>query len=56
MICFIAIIIYFSIDKELKKKGIAFSSALKSLKILHGCVYKDKIFPSIPTKKVNDIF
>jgi transposase len=56
MISFIATIIYFSIDKELKKKGIAFSSALKSLKILHGRIYKDKILPSIPTKKINDIF
>jgi hypothetical protein len=56
MISFIATIIYFAIDKELKKKGIAFSSALKSLKFLHGRIYKDKILPSIPTKKSNDIF
>jgi hypothetical protein len=56
IICFIATIIYFSIDKELKKKGISFNSALKSLKFLHGRIYNDKILPSIPTKEINDIF
>jgi hypothetical protein len=56
IICFIATFIYFSIDKELKKKGISFNSALKSLKFLHGHIYKDIILPSIPTKKMNDIF
>jgi transposase len=55
MLCFIATIVYLSIDNSLKEKGLSFYSSLKSLKLFNGRVYNDKIIPSVPTKQVNSI-
>lgn len=55
MLCFIASIIYYAIDKQLNLKKLSFSRSLKSLKLFHGRVYKDQILPSVATKQVNNV-
>jgi hypothetical protein len=56
MLSFISAILFYSIDRILKHKGLYLSKSLDTLKILHSRIYNNKILPSCPTKKVNDIF
>jgi transposase len=55
MISFISTIIYYSIDKKLKAKGISLSTYLHSIKLLIGRIYKNTIIPAVPTKRINDV-
>jgi transposase len=55
LLSFMATVIYYSIDKKLKEKGISLINGMNSLKLLHARVYNNKLLPSPPTKRVNDI-
>jgi hypothetical protein len=55
MLCFIATIIYLSLDIELRKSGIIFFQAKKSLLRLHGNIYNKNLISDVANKSVYDI-
>jgi hypothetical protein len=55
MLCFLATIIYHSLDIELRKSGIIFFQAKESLLRLHGNVYNKNLIPDVANKLVNDV-